>query len=240
MCTLSFIARSSGYLLGMNRDEKRSRAIAEPPKARQIRGRKVLCPMEGSGGTWIAVNEHGSSFALLNWYAVPLRVAGTPLSRGEVVVRSVSCASSAALEKLLLELPLERVNPFRLVSIFAHEQSVVEWRWDLTKLKGVDHDWQNQIWISSGLDEPGAQEMRAKVFGFALHQSPIKSSAWLRRLHSGHAPRPGPYSICMHRADAETVSYTELMVSKQEARMRYISGAPCSVLAASFCSFKLK
>ena len=31
---------------------------------------------------------------------------------------------------------------------------------------------------------------------------------WLRRLHRSHLPERGPFSICMHRSDAATVSYT--------------------------------
>ena len=51
---------------------------------------------------------------------------------------------------------------------------------------------------------------------------------WLRRLHRSHSPQRGPFSICMHRRDAATVSYTEVAVSKRRATMRYKSGPCCS------------
>ena len=38
----------------------------------------------------------------------------------------------------------------------------------------------------------------------------IASLAWMRRLHRSHVPAPGPFSICVHREDARTVSYTEI------------------------------
>ena len=50
----------------------------------------------------------------------------------------------------------------------------------------------------------------------------------LRRLHRSHLPKRGPFSICMHRPDAMTISYTEVAVSKQRATMRYKSAPPCS------------
>src|SRR5438552_1368403 len=38
----------------------------------------------------------------------------------------------------------------------------------------------------------------------------------------------GQFSICMHRRDAATVSYTEVAVPKRRATMRYKSGPCCS------------
>jgi len=44
------------------------------------------------------------------------------------------------------------------------------------------------------------------------------------------AVRAIPFSTCMHRADASTVSYTEISFSPREAVMRYHAGAPCQKL----------
>src|ERR1043166_6394293 len=41
MCTVSFIAREDGYLLGMNRDEKLTRPAGQPPQRHHVRGQKV-------------------------------------------------------------------------------------------------------------------------------------------------------------------------------------------------------
>ncbi len=43
-----------------------------------------------------------------------------------------------------------------------------------------------------------------------------------------HLPERGPFSICMHRSDAATVSYMEVAVSGQRATMRYKPGPCCS------------
>jgi hypothetical protein len=61
---------------------------------------------------------------------------------------------------------------------------------------------------------------------------------WLRRLHRSHRPEIGPYSICMHRDDAATVSYTEIVVSRGISRMRYESGPTCKPTAQSISSLE--
>ena len=93
MCTVTFIARQKGYCLGMNRDEKLTRPTGLPPKKKKINGRAVISPSEPGCGTWIAVNDHGATLALINWYSITARVGGKAISRGEVV-NSASAAIS--------------------------------------------------------------------------------------------------------------------------------------------------
>jgi hypothetical protein len=55
-------------------------------------------------------------------------------------------------------------------------------------------------------------------------------------LHRSHGTERGPYSTCMHREDAATVSYTEVTVSRQRADMSYTPGTPCcTVSMPSIC-----
>jgi hypothetical protein len=227
MCTVTFIARQTGYCLGMNRDEKRTRRTALPPRKKTVEGRVVICPSEPGSGTWIAVNDHGSTFALINWYSITARVGGNALSRGEVV-NSVSTASSPDFADAgLARLPIRRISPFRLIGVFPVIGAIVEWRWDLKKLVRKSHPWSTQQWISSGFDEPAAQRVRGKTFRQARRQRSAGSIEWLRRLHRSHSPKAGPFSTCMHRADAATVSYTEVNVSSRKVTMGYNAGAPC-------------
>lgn len=227
MCTVTFIARRQGFLLGMNRDEQRSRPPGLPPKKVVMSGVQVLCPSETGGGTWIAVNETGNGFALINWYAIKTQEPGHPLSRGEVV-RAVSPTASleTAAEKLLA-LALPRVRPFRLMGFFPGERNVAEWRWNGRVLETVVHPWKTNCWVSSGHDEPGAQVSRGQLFQQALRQSSAGTAKWLRRFHRSHRPELGAYSICMHRADAATVSYTEIISRPTGVKMSYAKTSPC-------------
>lgn len=233
MCTVTFIARQNGYALGMNRDEKLTRATGLSPARHQIASREALFPSEPGGGTWIGVNDSATTFALINWYSIPERVEGKAFSRGDVVKSVLAAGSSALADRLLTGAPLSRVNPFRLIGIFPAGHGVVEWRWNMRKLERVDHPWKTNTWISSAFDEPGAQRSRGEGFSQALKQASAGTADWLRRLHRSHGAERGPYSTCMHRGDAATVSYTEISVTRQTATMRYLPGAPCCKLPLS-------
>ena len=233
------MARRNGYALGMNRDEKLTRATALSPARHRFANRDTLFPSEPNGGTWIGVNDVGATFALINWYSAPARVIGQAISRGEVVKLALPSGSSAPVDAALANLRFIRVNPFRLIGVFPGDKAVVEWRWDLKQLKRLDHPWRSNTWISSGFDERGAQQTRGKTFGDALRQSSAGSAEWLHRLHRSHGPERGPYSHCMHRAEAATVSYTEVIVSRSVAVMRYAPGAPCCTSQLPACRLQL-
>jgi hypothetical protein len=227
MCTVTFSPRRRGYALAMNRDEELTRVAGLPPVGKIIQGRAVVCPSEPGGGTWLALNDSGITFALINWYAITARVRARSASRGQVVNAVGPVGTPDLATSRLAPLPLKRINPFRLIGIFPAANEIVEWQWDLNRLVRQRHPWEIQQWISSGFDEPAAQRVRHQTFRNALTQKSAGSLDWLRRLHRSHFPQPGPYSICMHRADAATVSFGEVAVSANQAVMRYQPGAPC-------------
>src|SRR6266436_5727382 len=134
MCTVTFIARRRGYCLGMNRDEKLTRPTALPPRKRMVNGRAVFAPSEPGGGTWIALNDQGATLALINWYSITARVGGKAVSRGAVVNSMSAAISPDFADAALAELPISRINPFRLIGVFPVTGELVEWRWDLKKL----------------------------------------------------------------------------------------------------------
>jgi hypothetical protein len=226
MCTVTFIARRNGYALGMNRDEQLTRVKGLAPSRRG----GMLGPTEPNGGTWIAVNERGVTLALINWYAITARVNGETISRGTVIHEANSAEAVAAR---LQELRLKQINPFRLIGIFPESREVVEWVWDLKRLARKDLPWRTQQWASSGLDEAKAQRVRGEIFREASKQATAGTMAWLRRLHRSHAPERGAFSTCMHRADAATVSYTEVRVSASEAKLVHHAGCPCEHAGSS-------
>jgi len=164
---------------------------------------------------------------LINWYAITAQVAGQSVSRGEIVRSALAAEAISEADEILREMPLSRVNPFRLMGFFPASREIIEWRWNLKQLEPHHHGWETNTWISSRFDEPGAQQSRGETFADALRQRSAGHLDWLRRLHRSHKPAWGPYSTCMHRDDAATVSYTEVIVSSQQAKMHYHAGAPC-------------
>lgn len=55
-----------------------------------------------------------------------------------------------------------------------------------------------------------------------------RNSQALRMFHASHDPNPSYLSVCMHRDDAHTVSFTHLEVSARQLNMTYVSGCPCA------------
>lgn len=227
MCTLSFIPKSEGFLLAMNRDEQRTRAEARAPVVHRCGALAALYPSEPGGGTWIGINEAGLCTALINWYSRPPCEGKPAFSRGEVIPRLLSCSSRDEMERSLRDLPLRRLNPFRLFMIGRNPDRVLEYRSDGSGAERVDHPWSSGHWFSSGHDEASAARVRGDVCRVADKASDAGTLPWLERLHASHDPEPGADSVCVHREDAVTVSLTLLEVSGGRASMRYHDGPPC-------------
>ncbi len=228
MCTVSFLPNTRGFYLAMNRDETRDRFAALAPMILDLGSRRAVFPSEPTGGTWISTNNAGVCLALINWHRVERQPKEEVVSRGEVVRALASKCSADDIANGVAKLPLRKLRPFRLIVIVLSEKLVTEWRWNLEWLTMRNHKWQPQHWFSSGFDERRAELERQRVCDAAHTHESTRSLPWLRRLHRSHAPRRGPFSICMHRRDASTVSYTEVAVSAKRATMRYKAGPCCS------------
>jgi hypothetical protein len=208
----------------MNRDEKRSRVTALPPKIVDLGDHCAIYPCESSGGTWIAANDAGVCLALLNWHKIEREPAGKIVSRGRIVSELAGKVDSADIANGLTRLRLKEIRPFRLIAIVPKEKAVTEWRWNLELLAEHKHSWSSQHWFSSGFDEPKAESVRRHI----CEKKSADGIEQLRALHRSHAPRRGPFSICMHRDDAATVSCTEVAVDDRTVTMRYKPGSPRS------------
>jgi len=233
VCTVSFLPVEQGFALAMNRDEKKSRVRGEKPRKQRTGRHLSLHPSEPGGGTWIGVNHRGLALALINWHAKPLNEQAC-VSRGVVVPHLLAAENLERAAKLFVSLPLERLNPFRLIAVSLSERRLQEGQWDGNCLNLSQRPWVRSHWFSSGLDEAGAARARAKI----ADRVPGTMSQ-LRRLHCSHRPERGAFSVCMHRDDAETVSYTEVLADREGARMRHAAGALCKerLGAPSFLSF---
>jgi len=228
MCTLSFVPTADGYVAGMNRDELLTRPVARPPEILTLAGMRVIRPSEPCGGTWIACNCRGVLLALLNWNdeagnARPEKRR----SRGLVIPELIWQSDSAAVHTRLGQMRLEGLLPFRLIGVFREEAAVVEWRWDVKRAERNDYTWKRRHWFSSSLSDSSAAEGRGRAFAEAAKVPDAGSQQWLRTLHKSHVPAAGAYSVCVHRLDAATVSYTEVCCGGDQTSMEYFPGSPC-------------
>lgn len=238
MCTVIFIPTCGGCRLGMNRDELRTRAKGSFPAPRIADGLSVLGPREPSGGSWMCANAAAAAFALLNWHPVASAKTKEPknaVSRGTIVEAAAGCRQPSVVEAMLFRQPLPRIRPFRLLGIFSVGKALREWRWDGRELSRLDCAWEPRLWASSSLDEKTAQQTRQAVFQSALSAKDAGSLRWLRSLHRTHLPEKGPFSICMHRKEAATLSYTETEINGGCLRIRHQNGPPCEAKNPGVC-----
>jgi hypothetical protein len=228
MCTLSFIPGQGGYTAGMNRDELRSRPRALFPRIYERGGLVAAYPSEPESGTWVGVNGNGTLLALLNWN---LGKAGAEMakqrSRGELIPDLIFKNDFKPAENALHGARLGGMLPFRLVGIDPQPETVREWRWNGKSVETLEFPWARRHWFSSSLSDSVAEEQRGAICEALSTSGMADSPDWLPEFHRSHRPAAGAYSLCVHRPDAVTVSYTEVIYGRGRITMRYIEGSPC-------------
>lgn len=228
MCTLTIAPTRDGFLAGMNRDELRSRPLALPPQAFQRDAVQAIYPHESGGGTWIACNSRGNLLALLNWSFADSKAMGLKLkTRGSVIPELIYENGSRSVGARLAALDLVGMHAFRLVGAFNAEKTLCEWRWNGHHMAKTDYPWELHHWFSSSLSDSAAAEFRGRTCAAAASTAKSVTREWISALHRSHDPGPGPFSICVHRPDATTISYTEVQCGQQAASMGYLAGSPC-------------
>jgi len=178
---------------------------------------------------WTGANSFGVTYALLNWYSRPVSGIKEPISRGKLVESVAWLGAEKEVQDHVAGQELKRFRPFRLVGVFGAEKKVSEWSWDGLELGVLEHSWESRHWASSGFDEAGAQQARRKVFDSLSDSQVSNGSQWLRSFHRSHLPVKGAMSICMHRSEAATVSYTEFVVERDLVTVNYFDGPLCEV-----------
>lgn len=230
MCTLTVVTRNDTYIMAMNRDEKIARGTGFPPEIHEFEDAQAIYPLDGDGGTWFATNEYGIALALLNWNTVAPHVIDVKTrSRGRVIPALIDSRSLSDLHAVFDASNFKGMMPFRLVGVFPSEQKIWEWRWDSKQFGLQAHEWESRHWFSSSLSDDRAESARGAVCRTAWHESDAGSLSWLRRLHASHAGDPGPFSLCVHRDDVKTLSYSEAVVTPGRIQMGHFRGSPCTM-----------
>jgi hypothetical protein len=224
VCTVSWLSSDRGFLLLANRDELRRRSTARPPRRYEPRGeRPYLAPLDpDGGGTWISINQAGVGLALLNDYAAP-QGAGDFESRGRLVARLATVATSDEAASGLRRLDLESYRPFRLVIVAPGTAARIH-HWDGSH--SVDETPGPLALVTSSSFDPSAVDSSRREL-LERHFDGGSTRQSLEAFHCSHRPERGPLSPCMHRADASTVSRTRLAVVDSRVLMSYLDGPPC-------------
>lgn len=233
MCTLTWRYSQDGYHLHFNRDESRLRPRGTAPDLHMQNGVRFIAPIDPQAqGSWILCNQNGFSACLLNNYIDITPVEGQR-SRG-LLVRDLSCAANVneAISRISAE-DISRYQPFDAFLFDFAESSEVSWngRQMLISPTTEHHGFKS----SSGFDAENVIAGRRAQF-----QQVDENRNSLRDFHRSHFPEKSAYSVCMHREDACTQSYTEILMTHKTARMSYIDGPPCSGTASAGLELPLK
>jgi hypothetical protein len=226
MCTLTFVPKSTGYLVGMNRDERIARGYGSSPQVHCLESRHAIFPSEENGGTWIGSNQYGITLALLNWN-IPSLGQSPRRSRGVVIPQLLTVMSLAEINSGLTTCEARDCAPFRLIGVVAGECALLESRWDGRNITHKTYPWHTRHWFSSSASDIRAEESRGGVCFRSSNDENAGSVAWLRRLHQSHENGPGPFSMCVHREQVETLSYTEVCCAPGKVTMVHAIGSPC-------------
>lgn len=228
MCTLSWLPEPGDLRLFFNRDERLTRAPERPPAVERDRGVRFITPADGNfGGTWIGVNEAGVIACLLNRYhEAPVDPPGDPISRGLLLRSLLVEPTVAALAAAVEGRPLERFQPFTIATA-EPDAALVLLDWNGRQLTRSTHGAPGLVRTSSGHDQAEAERQRSAVLAARTRSRPL-SAALLRAFHRSHLPERGPWSVCMHRSDAATQSFTEIRVTPRHVTLRYADGPPCT------------
>ncbi len=212
-----------------NRDERRVRPAARPPSLGRIDGRRVAMPVDPvGGGSWIAVNDSGIVFTLLNAHESPTRAAAprpgqdAPSSRG-LIIAAVAGGQSVthALERAEA-LDVSRYLPFRLLLIDRHQ--MVECWPEAGRLRHRRSFLGSPIMrTSSALGDALVQGPRRTLFRrfFAAARDPVAAQ---EAFHEHQWVGREDISVRMERDDARTVSRTVVCIGPGVATMTYRAG----------------
>ena len=228
MCTVSWFTTSTGYELFFNRDEQRSRSDALTPQVFQDNKIDYIMPIDPvGGGSWISLNNNGVSLCLLNYYQGEIP-PGDALSRGLLIKKLASSGDINSIQETLSNIALSRFAAFTLLIFYAsgsvQNEGVYGFRWDGRVFKSIN---PSSPMISSSVDAENVIEHRLSVYK-ELTNSGVNRQT-LNQFHQHHHSKLGHRSPCMHRQDAQTVSFTHIIVSNKNNSLRYFPGSPCQI-----------
>ncbi len=237
MCTMTWFVKDDGYELFFNRDERISRSRAELPTPQHQDSVQYISPTDSdAGGTWIACNQYGVTVCLLNHYQFEqIETYKSWTSRGEIVRHFATTSNLSDAEANFHSLDLDDYRAFRMF-IIDREGGNRLCVWDGHSAR-VERDVTTPK-SSSSVDAKHVKQLRRSLFE-DLNLVDSKNVDDYISYHASHLPSRSKESVCMHRADANTVSLSHVSVSGQGVSFRYADGSPCEAQLGPSLAMKI-
>jgi hypothetical protein len=197
-----------------------------------------LAPIDPeSTGTWIAVNQAGLAMCILNRTAIH----SAPhikyrKSRGSIIPSLIAAKDLNQAVKLVHRLAADNFASFCLIIC---DGSVVS---EISNVQGVLKTRQQSAFVkpllftSSGLGDHFVEARRRKLFEALVARlgTPETQDAF----HRHYWPDRRHVSVMMRRADASTVSVTQVILEQERSHMNYYSCNETTLLAVSSHTFE--
>ena len=225
MCTISWLIKDDDYHIFFNRDEQRSRASAIPPQVINVNNTRTLIPIDPEGnGSWISTNEFGLTLCLLNYYQGS-NPKGILRSRGLLLKDLSSFLSVKDIDIQLKKQKLQQYASFSLLAFGLNDSGHVSkkaWQWNGKTLTNV---LLTSPFTSSSVSFDEVSQSRLLLAQQLLEPQNVDA---LVSYHKSHQPSKNHLSVCMHRKDAKTVSFSHIHVDAIQSIFKYKNASPCS------------
>lgn len=229
MCSFSWRKFDDHIGVAFNRDESNLRAKAIPPRIYSNNDLRYLMPKDpDGGGSWLAANQFGFLFILLNNYQGIVKPNSQGLtSRGKLIADLAECQSQQQIMSYIESINLIKFQAFSLLCI-SHD---FQFMWL--------HHGDNQLvekalpshWFSSA--HPNAHQVIKERKALA-ESWPVYNDEDLIALHKSHEANnqdveyeDRTYSICMHHKKGQSQSLTYVRLLSDKVEMEYWNGQPC-------------
>ena len=124
----------------------------------------------------------------------------------------------------LARVPLASFQPFTLVVVQPQCPTGV-YHWNGASLQSAVA--VQPLLTSSSFDTARVIAQRQASFTTLQSRAGETRAATLQRFHRSHAPLAPGAAVCLHRAEAETVSFSHIAVTPARITFRYTPQAPC-------------
>jgi len=221
MCSLTWYHRQNGYEVFFNRDEKKTRGRATPPAPGDKDGVRHLCPKDSdAGGTWLLVNEHAVTIALLNYWGASAPDSMPTRSRGLLVCDLLAAQRSASdVVQLLQDTSLEGYGSFTLAAFDLEcDRGPLVVRWNRSTLISLPPEMPLS---SSSFNPETVLDYRQRSFSALADHEPATLWNWHRCEES-----PTACTVRMNRPDAQTWSSSRVSVTRDCILWRYVEEMP--------------
>ncbi len=241
MCTVTWWGSAEGYEVYFSRDELKSRLPALPPVVESLNGVRYLSPTDANaGGTWLLVNEFGLTVGLLNQYPEHTPAPEPPvISRGELVRSLADCRNEGEVLLRLQGRQLRHFEAFQLIAIEPGSTGSVH-HWNRHQLKTTHNASHHLPYTSSSFQNDDVVRHRRKLFAEKIAAHGDMSPEDLQAFHREHDAGAGAFSVLMQRDDAETVSFSQIVVSADQITMVYAAKLSGRTAFAQSVSVSLK